>query len=86
MFTEIYFADTLLKEDLVMIIKVYKLLDIPAKETKTKQKINPKTSEPIKLSFLKSYSIQNLSDRFFEEKMKDGKPLGPLAITFFSYD
>jgi hypothetical protein len=37
----------------------------------------------MKLQFLKAYSIINISDRFFDDKMKDGKPLDPAEIKFF---
>lgn len=40
----------------------------------------------MKLSFLKAYSIINVSDQFFEEKMKDGKSLDPIEIRFFNFD
>jgi len=56
-----------------MIIKVFKQYDIPPRESKTKQKVNTKTYEPMKISILKAYSIINLSDRFFEKRMADGR-------------
>ena len=45
----------LLEQDLVMIIKVFKLYDIQPRESKTKQKVNTKTYEPMKISILKAY-------------------------------
>lgn len=70
-----------------MIIKVYKTYDIKPKESKPKQKVNSKTQEPMKISLLKAYQIINLSDKFFEEKMRDGKSYEPSeVIQFFHYD
>ena len=41
----------------------------------------------MKLANLKAYSIVNLSDRFFEDRAKDGKPMDSLVeIKFFNYD
>jgi len=37
----------------------------------------------MKLSFLKAFSIANLSDAFFDNKMKEGKPLDPMEIKFY---
>lgn len=60
-----------------MVIKVYKNYDLPSREIKSKQKVNSKTGEAMKISLLKAYQVINLSDKFFEEKMKDGNPLEP---------
>ena len=81
LFTAIDFAETLLKDDLVMIIKVFKIIEVVIKSNS--QKINPKSQQPMQLTLLKAYSIVNLSDLFFENRMKDGKPLEPSDIRFF---
>jgi len=78
LFTEILFAESLLRDELVLLIKVFKVYEIGNKNIRSKQKINPKSVEPMKLSFLKSFSIVNLSDAFFDNRMKDGKPLRSL--------
>ena len=81
LFTAIDFAETLLKDDLVMIIKVFKVNAVVIKSNS--QKINPKSQQPMQLTLLKAYSLINLSDLFFENRMKDGKPLEPSDIRFF---
>ncbi len=83
LFTEIPFAETLLKDDLILMIKVFKNHIFKGAEVKNKQKVNPKSNDSMKLQFLKAYSIINISDRFFDDKMKDGKPLDPAEIKFF---
>lgn len=75
LFTEIPFAETLLRDDLVMIIKVFKVYNNIS--IKKNQQVNSKSNEPMQLSFLKAFSIVNISDAFFENRMKDGKPLEP---------
>lgn len=41
----------------------------------------------MKISILKAYRVVNLSDMFFDEKMRDGKPFEPEEIIqFFQYD
>lgn len=68
-------------------IKVYKNYDLPFREIHRKQKVNSKTDEPMRIQILKAYQVINLSDKFFEEKMKDGKPLEATeVIKFVSYD
>jgi hypothetical protein len=67
-----------------MIIKVFKEREVVLKTSS--QKINPKSIKPMQLSWLKAFSIINLSDVFFENRMKDGKSLDPSEIRFFQYD
>lgn len=78
------FAETLLKDDLIMLVKVYKTHEI--KELKSKQQIKPKSAEPMKLSSLSHYSIVNLTDAFLENHMLDGRTLEPAEIKFYEYD
>jgi hypothetical protein len=66
-----------------MLIKVMKTVSVP---TNTNQRISPKSNDPMKLSFVKAYSLVNVTDLFLEHKMKDGKPLEPLDISFFAID
>ena len=81
LFTEVKFADTLLKDDLVLVIKVFKQQHMQIKSHQ--QKINPKSSLPMTLSFLKAFSIINVSDAFFENFMKDGKPLDTFDVRLY---
>lgn len=66
-----------------MVIKVFKNYNIP---TKTNQRINPKSNDSMQLNFLKAFSIVNISDAFFENRMKDGKPLEPFEVKLFNFD
>ena len=40
----------------------------------------------MQLTWLKAYSIINVSDLFFENRIKDGKSLDPSEIHFFAAD
>lgn len=84
LFTEVKFGDTLLKDDLVLVIKVFSQHHLQMKSHQ--QKINPKSSLPMTLTFLKAFSIINVSDVFFEHHMTEGRPLDPFEVRFYQVD
>lgn len=83
LFTEVKFAENLLRDDLVLLLKVFKTHEI--KNLQSRQLIKQKSSEPMRLSFLTHYSIVNLTDLFMENHMLDGRTLES-AIKFYEYD
>lgn len=57
---------------------------------KSQQKVNPNTNLPMEISLLKAFAVLNISDIFFNQKMKDGKSFDysqiENPIRFYQFD